>query len=201
MVIFTVIKQQSGITLLELLIGLAISTLIITLATYNSNWVSIANLTQAKSMIEQGVAKARSASLMNPCGLTDIEPIAIMYLNNNTLEIKRQKINNNGNCDNSSTETETIWQAQLPDQISVKTDSSVEPDNSNLFTCLAFNNRAQYINSGAASNCLAPSSLPTGCPDTTSSTTVVYAALLVYYNQQNNQDTGSNKLCINANLN
>ena len=196
-------KLYSGFTLIELLLTIAITALIVTLANYNSNWIKTASLSQAKSLTEQAVAKARAISLMNPSGLSDAAASASLCLTTATvdnstrtkLEVRQLSSTPTTNTSVCS-ESNTIWQTILPANIYIDTGSATGTP-----LCLAaFNNRGQYNTSGG---CLSPDNLPTvtGCLNATSSSTVLPTALLVYYSDTTPPTFGSDSLCVSANLN
>ena len=195
-------KLYNGFTIVELLVTIAITALIITLANYNSNWVVMANLSQAKALTEQAVSKTRSVSLMNPSGISDTTPSASLCLTTDssthiaTLKVRQLSTSSTNTAVCSDSNSTLIWQTQFP------TNSYANTDSTTSFACLAFNNRGQYItSSNGDSSCLSPEALPTGCPNTTSSSTVLPTALLVYYSDTTPPTFRSDSLCVSANLN
>lgn len=125
-------RLQTGISLIELMVTVAIVTILAMLSLpLTQAWVENAHLNYAQDTLYEGYSTARALALQNPGNVTGSVAAASLILKDNTLQVKT-KI---GNADTE------VWQGQLDSRVAL---SLRDADCTNK---LAFDNKGQPTDS------------------------------------------------------
>jgi|GEM_PF-811935 len=125
--------KQSGFTLIEVMIVIAIVALIaLVAAPLSGSWVRDADLLNAESQLTEAVARAKALSLRNSRAATGESPAAVVCRSStNLLTVMEGSTATAPSCTPTGTQ---VWRAQM------KTNVSVQVDSKDL-SCLCFNNK------------------------------------------------------------
>lgn len=132
------ISNLKGFSLIELMITVTVMGLLLFMgASLSTGWTDSAHQQQAKSLVEEGISRARSVALRNPDAVQEGAPAIGLCLNNQILSIVRQS---SSNLDCTSTSSTLLWSTILPNDIIIK-----EASNSNRFLCLGMDSRGLLL--------------------------------------------------------
>lgn len=125
--------KQRGFTLIEVMIVIAIFSLIILVAApISGGWVRDADLLTTESQLTEAVGRAKAASLRNARSATGENPAAVVCRSNtNLLTVMEGTTAAAPSCTPTGTQ---VWQAQMKSNITVQVNSAA-------FNCLCFNNK------------------------------------------------------------
>lgn len=117
---------QSGFTLIELMVGLAITALLLATAVpLSTGWVNSADVTQTKAALQKAFSQTKSIALENPDKVTGDSAAAFMCVSGNTVRV--QTIDH-GTCGSGD-----VWKAGINSSVTLSVNSAA-------FNCIGLNN-------------------------------------------------------------
>jgi type IV pilus assembly protein PilA len=139
--------KQRGFTLIEVMIVLAIFSLIVIVAApLSGSWVREANMTESEGQLTQAVGRAKAAALRNKMGATGNAPASAVCLSNTKLLTVREGTSA-GVAPHCTTPTgDQLWQAQVNASITVQANSAA-------LSCMCFTNKGTLTNDGNCATC------------------------------------------------
>lgn len=143
-------RSETGFTLIELMIGVAIMAMLLLLAMpFTRNWIDSNRQMQARSVLWEAIAQARAVALRNPSAVADNAMLASsLRLNGTLLQVTAA---NSGMV---------LWSGNVSDSAVLKLAgtsdfadvASFNGSSNGAFICLAFNSRGQHL--AAAPGCV-----------------------------------------------
>jgi prepilin-type N-terminal cleavage/methylation domain-containing protein len=138
------VKIQSGFTLIEILIALAIvATLAFATISLGSSWTSSAESVNTKGVLAQAIGRAKSTAMRNANKIADTSAAVAICLTSGKVEIHEASGTITSAHCNTSGGT-TTWSGKIGTSLSIKSGS-------NTLSCLCFSNKGQL--NTTASNC------------------------------------------------
>lgn len=153
--------SQRGFSLIELLVVLALLAFLLMLAVpFASTWGDKTKLQDAAQLLQQGIGRTKALALRNKTGMTNDQAAAKLCLKNNEdndrLELyQAEKTNNiepNKPAKCYSADQELVWQANLPNKVSLKI-KDIKSNKTTPFICIAMNSRSLQIDLTDSDNC------------------------------------------------
>jgi prepilin-type N-terminal cleavage/methylation domain-containing protein len=125
-------KNQTGFTLVELLIALAITAIVLSKAvSFGIGWVQSATIADTQSSLTEAIARAKSIALMNDISVVDGSHVAsVCVADNNLVTLHKKTIVDAVGC-----RGEIVWQQLLSSDVVIR-------DGIERMSCMCFDNRA-----------------------------------------------------------
>lgn len=138
--------KQSGVTLVEMLIVVMIVGLLAVAATpFTSAWTSGARISEALSMMEQAVGRAKANAMRNPTGVKGDTAVTALCFANSTLSLVGSTAANTANCQNPPV---VLWSATPHASVLIRAGGGALG-----WQCSCFNNKGMVTKAGACNAC------------------------------------------------
>ncbi|MBD8495544.1 prepilin-type N-terminal cleavage/methylation domain-containing protein [Pseudomonas syringae] len=134
-------KRNRGFTLIELMITLAVFSLMVTMgAQLTRSWVDSARQRDVAGLLKQGISRAKATALRNPGGALNSWPAAALCRSGQVLKLYSVTDQASINCASTSN---ILWQASLPGAATIQAGGTD-------ISCVAFNSRGLPVNGSAS---------------------------------------------------
>lgn len=134
-------KRSQGFTLIELMITIAIFSLMVTMgAQLTTSWVNSAQQRDAAGLLKQGISRAKATALRNPGGALNSWPAAALCRSGQVLKLYSISDQASINCSSTSN---ILWQTNLPSAATLQAGGTD-------ISCVAFNSRGLPVNGSNA---------------------------------------------------
>jgi len=132
-----VVTRQSGITLIELMIVVAIIGLLAVVTTpFTQGWIDEARVNDARSLLHRGYAEAKALALRNPENAQGNQVAACLLLSDGVLLVRESQPSG------AACNGDTVWQGDWPSGVDL-----IDESDEREITEIHINNRGQPLNS------------------------------------------------------
>ena len=129
----TLFRQHSGFTLIELMITIAVLSIILFMgSSLTRSWIDRSQVNNAINSLKSSLTQAKTAAIRNTDNQAMTQPAVSVCVTDNEILIIRNKNNDAANCSLTNTNNTLLKKSELAKNISIKQDNS-------SFNCIAFN--------------------------------------------------------------
>lgn len=144
--------KQSGYTLIEVLIVIAIlAALVLMAAPLSGTWTASADAQQAEGQLKEAFSKAKSLAQRNEMAARGVTSVAAVCLDNRVLSVRKGIGNAAAGC-GANVAGEQVWQAQLGGNVTLLSAGAA-------LACVCFDNKGLVTRGGTCNGCAASTTL------------------------------------------
>lgn len=142
-----VMKQQSGFTLIEIMVVIAlIAFLALSVSPIGGSWVRSANVQKTEGNLMEAIGRAKAGALRNPTGLVGGLPVTAICLSD-TLVVLQSADSNPPNC--TGLVGNQLWRIPIDTGVKITASST----STEAISCACFNNKGLLSTNETCSSC------------------------------------------------